>query len=62
MAKYIATRCQICGSDMVLVQPAIKPGDTMSVAKGQCLNCQEEHEYTVLLNPELEIRADGEEF
>jgi hypothetical protein len=42
----------MCGADMFLTPPAIKEGDNRSVAKGQCLNCQEEHKYTVLLNPE----------
>ena len=51
MAKFVPTKCQICGSDMFLTQPAIRKGDTRSVAKGHCLMCREEHEYTVLLNP-----------
>jgi len=50
MAKFIPTKCQICGADMFLIQPALKKGDTKSVAKGKCLICQEEHEYTILLN------------
>jgi len=51
MAKFIPTKCQICGSDMFLPQPAFRKGDTRSVAKGHCLMCREEHEYTVILNP-----------
>jgi len=51
MAKFIPTKCQICGSDMFLTQPAIRKGDTRSFAKGKCLICREEHEYKVLLNP-----------
>ena len=50
MAKYIPTRGHICGSDIVLTQPAIKPGDTKSVARGECMQCHEEHEFTVWLN------------
>ncbi len=63
MAKYIPTRCQICGSDMVLIQPAIKKGDAKSVARGECMQCEEEHEFTVLLNPdwEKEDNAGGPE-
>jgi hypothetical protein len=54
MAKYIPTKYQICHADMFLVQPAIKADDTKSVAKGECLQCGEEHEFTVLLNNEME--------
>ena len=37
---------------MVLVQPALKKDHAKSVAKGECVNCGEQYEYTVLLNPE----------
>jgi len=56
MPKLIPTKCQLCGADMVLVQPAIKRGESKSVAKGKCLRCQEEHEFTVLLNSVLNVR------
>jgi len=62
MAKFIPTKCQICGSDMFLTQPAIRKGDTRSFAKGKCLICQEEHEYKVILNPrkgKKETRSPG---
>jgi len=53
MAKFIPTKCQICGADMFLIQPALKKGDTKSVAKGKYLICREEHKFTVLLNPQM---------
>ena len=62
MAKYIPTTCQICGFYMVLTQPAIKPGDTKSVAKGECMQCNEEHEFTVLLNNQLGESKDAGKF
>ena len=47
MAKYIPTTCQICGFYLVLTQPAIKRSDTKSVARGECMQCNEENEFTV---------------
>lgn len=63
MARFIPHKCQMCGADMFLVQPAIKPGDTMSVPRGECMQGEEEHEFTVLLNPdwEKEDNAGGPE-
>jgi hypothetical protein len=52
MAKYIPTQCQLCGADIILIQPKIKPGDTKSVAKADCLQCGEKHEFTMLLSTE----------
>ncbi len=58
MAKFNQTKCQTCGADMVLIQPAIKKDHTKSVAKGECLNCGKKYEFTVLLNPDWEERRN----
>jgi len=58
MAKFIPTKCQKCGSDKVLMKPAIKKSLTKSVAKGECLNCGEKYEYPILLIPDWEERRN----
>ena len=50
MAKYIPTQCPKCGNDLCLTQPALKKGETESVAKGQRLLCMAEYKYVMHLN------------
>ena len=59
MARFIPTKCQLCGSYMVLTKPAIKQGDTKITARGQCSKCGQDHEFTLLINPDYEEKTDA---
>ena len=59
MAKYIPTTCQICGFDLVLIQPAIKMGDNNRVARNECMQCHEEQAFTEWLNGEKEKKSNS---
>ena len=60
MARFIPTKCQLCGSYMVLTKPAIKQGDTKITARGQGPKCGQDHEFTLLINPDYEEKTDAQ--
>jgi len=45
MAIFIPYRCPKCFESVTLIQPQYKGGAFKGPARGQCLNCMEEHVY-----------------